>query len=81
MIDRNNSLGSLLAGLMWATSAAVLALAWVLALPYLGMVGVALTSVAATFTIRGMMNRQQEMLRDAFSLGRDSAGESVRRMR
>lgn len=72
MTDRAVPLGSLLATLAWAASAAVLVLAWMLDIPYLGTVGVALSMVATTATVRTYFVKQSRMMRNAFELGRDS---------
>ena len=77
MIDRQVHLGSLLAGLAWVASAALLTVAWVFALPHLGMIGVALSTVAATVTVLMSLRRLESRKRNAFDLGL----ESVRSMR
>lgn len=42
--------------------------------------GLVLSAGAATLTIRYMLREQNQMMRDVFALGRDSAGASVRRL-
>lgn len=72
MTDRDWSAGCVVAYSLWGIAVGLLALAWLHSDGNVGRTGVGVAVVAATATIRVYLCRQDEHLRNAFALGRDS---------
>lgn len=73
MTDKNVNLGCLIAGVLWMTSVLLLAVAWRLDAYHLSMVGVVTCGIAVTATIRCYFVKHNQIMRNVFELGRDSA--------
>lgn len=74
LTDREVSIGCVVAYVLWGCVLLLLTLGWWLDEPHLGQFGLAASAAAATATIRSYFVRQNRMMRNAFELGRDSAG-------
>lgn len=82
MTDRtlNINLGCVAAWCAWVAAFTLILGGWVLDYPPPSRLGLGLSALAATLTIRCYFVRQNEMLRNAFELGRDAAAARVTRL-
>lgn len=71
MTDRDVSFGCVVAYAIWALVVTLLAIAWAVESEALGRTALALSAAAATATIRCYFVRQNQLMRNAFELGRD----------
>lgn len=71
MTDRDVSFGCVVAYVMWTLVVVLLAIAWALDDEAIGRTALALSAAAATATIRSYFVRQNQLMRNAFELGRD----------
>lgn len=72
--DKRLSLGSVIAYGLWALVVLLLAASWGFDSAHLGRAALACSAAAATAHIRQFFVTQDRLLRNAFELGRDSAG-------
>ena len=75
--DRSVSLGCVAAYAMWVTTVGLLLMGTVHGSGIVAMWGLAMSAGAATATIRSYFVNHNRMMRNAFDLGRDSAGVTV----
>lgn len=77
MYDKRLSLGCVLAYGLWALVTVLLAASWGFDSADLGRAALATSAAAATAHVRQFFVIQNQMMRNAFELGRDSVSEPV----